>query len=104
MRTSISNPKASVDLDQLRAELIAAGLDPPDVIEHFEGGVRMDWSVDVPADLVDKVVAAHQPSLRGDFDNLTTKAQRVWDGKDAFTPAETQRILAGLVLLVSRRL
>lgn len=61
-----------------------------------------DSSVDVIE--VDRVIAGHVPPEIGQLDALVAKAQSVLNGTGTFTMAQSQKILAGLVLVVARRL
>lgn len=51
-----------------------------------------------------RIVRSHRTADQRQLEMLVEKARNVWAGNDSFTQAQAQKILAGLVLVVSRRL
>ena len=96
-----------VDVDQLRSELAALGV--PGLASAVRSGATVQLTfdealVDVTVDEIQAVITAHRPDDLADLDQLVAKARDVWSGSGTFTPAQAQKILAGLVLVVARYL
>jgi hypothetical protein len=53
---------------------------------------------------INQIVEGHAPAEFAHLDLLVAKAVNVWAGTDTFTVAQSQKILAGLVLIVARHL
>lgn len=95
-------------------------LDPADLAAQLSAALGQDITVTVvgesdvpqlnppPADVdhatAVAVVRNFRTSEMRQLDQLVEKARRVWQGTDTFTNAQAQKIIAGLVLIVARRL
>jgi hypothetical protein len=99
-----------IDLPALRTEIetvtgltiAGGGRDGSELWVEFETTEGVD---DIAlAETVREAVAAHTPQEITDLDLLVAKARNVWAGTDTFTAAQSQKILAGLVLVVARHL
>jgi hypothetical protein len=100
----------TIDLPLLRTEIetatgltvVQGGRDGADLWVEFDTTEGVD---DIALGVtVRQTVAAHSPQEVTDLDALVAKAVNVWAGTDTFTVAQSQKILAGLVLIVARHL
>lgn len=96
---------AMVDPAQLKAE-IEAVVGHPVTVTRDGNRVVFENVYDIVGvhEQVAETIRNHRPADLNQFDQLVSKAQRVWAGDDTFTVAQVQKILAGLVLIVARRL
>ena len=96
---------ALVDADQLRAEIEAIVGRP--VSASREGNRLVFDSIYEIVGFEDRIaetIRAHRPRDLDELEQLVAKARDVWSGNGTFTPAQAQKILAGLVLVVARNL
>lgn len=102
-RARVGNITKPIRLEQLATELgtdqVFGSGDPIEMVE-----------AEVPQATLEAAIASHvrddlfgEPQEGRDLAALRVKAQAVFAGTDTFTPAQVQRIVAGLILKATRR-
>lgn len=102
-RARVENITKPIRLEQLAQEL---GTDQV----FGSGNPISEVEAEVPQATLEAAIAAHvrddlfgEPQEARDLTALRVKAQAVFAGTDTFTPAQIQRIVAGLILKTTRR-
>jgi hypothetical protein len=92
-----------VDGPLLREQVISA-VGTPISVSRANGEITFVFETDIDRTLLEQIVLSHSPAELDQLDQLVAKARDVWAGTDTFTMAQSQKILAGLVLVVARHL